>query len=38
LRKVDDGHRQTLLAVLICRVLRDVPNELRDLWDGTTAR
>ena len=38
LRKVDDGHRQTLLAVVICRMLGDVPDELRDLWDRKKTR
>jgi len=37
LRKVDAGHCQTLFAVMICRVLRDVSDKLCDLWDGRIA-
>jgi len=30
--EVDDRHRQTLFAVVVCRVLRDISDELCDLW------
>ena len=36
--QVDNGHRQTLFTVVICRMLRDISNQLGDLRNDISVR